>query len=561
MSDLASAVVAPEFVMGETHEVLNQPPPLQDYNLYEQDQALVDLMAREEAGWGVDQVRELGDILGRLDWITRGFQANRHVPEFTPHDRFGHRVDSVEFHPAYHDLMSLAIEHNLHAGPWSDDRAGAHVVRMAKYYMYNQNEAGSACPVTMTFACTPVIKNTPVVAQQWLPRVLSSHYDPTNQPAGLKAGATIGMAMTEKQGGTDLRANTTTAKPLGETGTGEAYEIIGHKWFCSAPMSDAFLVLANTEKGLSCFLLPRWRPDGARNEFYVQRLKDKLGNRSNASSEIEFRGAYAQMLGEEGRGVATIIEMVALTRYDCMIGSTGLMRQAVAQSTHHIAHRAVMGRLLIDQPLMQNVAADLCLEVEGALAMTGRVAHALDRPDCEEEQLLVRLLTAVGKYWICKRAITHIGESLECIGGPGYVEESILPRLYREAPVNSVWEGSGNVQCLDVLRAMTKKPAAIGVFIGELETARGSNAAYDRYVDDIKGDFADLSDFEYRARHYVESLAVAMQACQLIKAGTNLIADAYCAGRLSNQSGATFGNLPRGVDCAAIIDRARPKLG
>ena len=555
------ASIPPSLIMGETHEVLNQPPPLENYNMFDQDQALMDLMGREDTDWGVDEVREFGAILGQLEWATRGAQANKYLPEFTPHDRFGHRVDQVEFHPAYHELMALAIEHDMHAGPWSNPRVGSHVVRLAKYYLYHQVESGSCCPITMTFACAPVIADTPSVGAEWMPRVLSNEYDPANRPVGLKAGATIGMAMTEKQGGTDVRANTSTATPLGESGPGEAYEIVGHKWFCSAPMSDAFLVLANTENGLSCFLLPRWRPDGIRNELYVQRLKDKVGNKSNASSEIEFRGAYAQMLGEEGRGVKTIIQMVALTRYDCMIGSTALMRQAVAQASHHIAHRSVMGKLLIDQPLMQNVMADLCLEVEGALAMTGRVAHALDRPESEEEQLLIRLLTAVGKYWICKRAITHVGESMECIGGPGYVEESIFPRLYREAPVNSIWEGSGNVQCLDVLRAMSKTPEVVGVFIGELETARGSNDLFDGYLDAIKVDFAELVDFEYRARHYVEHLAKAMQAAQLIKAGNALISDAFCASRLGSDSGATFGNLPTGIDCAAIIDRARPKLG
>ncbi len=550
----------PRFLMEETHEVFNQPPPLENYNLFEQDQALIELMAREDTDWGVEQVRQLGSTLGQEQWATRGAHANKYSPEFTPHDRFGYRVDQVNFHPAYHELMSLAIEHDLHAGPWSNPQPGSHVVRLAKYYLYYQVESGTCCPITMTFACAPVIASTPSVAREWLPRVLSGVYDPANRPAASKAGATIGMAMTEKQGGTDVRANTSVARPLGPSGPGEDYEIVGHKWFCSAPMSDAFLVLANTDLGLSCFLLPRWRPDGTRNQMYVQRLKDKLGNKSNASSEIEFRGAYAQLLGEEGRGVKTIIQMVALTRYDCMIGSAALMRQAVAQASHHIGHRSVMGKLLIDQPLMQNVMADLCLEVEGALAMTGRVAHALDRPESEAEQLLIRLLTAVGKYWICKRAVVHVGESMECIGGPGYVEESVFPRLYREAPVNSIWEGSGNVQCLDVLRAMTRTPEVIDVFMSELETARGSNDQFDSYLDAIRADFAGLVDFEYRARHYVERLAKAMQAAQLIKAGNSMVSEAFCASRLGNDGGSTFGSLPSGIDCVSIIDRARPKL-
>jgi putative acyl-CoA dehydrogenase len=369
------------------------------------------------------------------------------------------------------------------------------------------------------------------------------------------------MAMTEKQGGTDVRANTTYAYPIGEEeGPGADYEIVGHKWFCSAPMCDAFLTLAQTESGLSCFLLPRWRPDGTRNEFYIQRLKDKMGNKSNASSEVEFRGAYAQMLGEEGRGVPTIIEMVSLTRFDCMIGSTSLMRQAVAQVTHHIAHRSVMGAKLIDQPLMQNVAADLCLEVEGALAMTARVARALDNQTDPAEAELIRLTTAVGKYWICKRATHHIGEAQECLGGIGYVEESILSRLYREAPVNSIWEGSGNVQCLDVLRAMSKTPQVVEVYFNELNTAAGHNALYDSYIEALKNDFTQIDDFMYQGRFYVERLAKAMQAAQLIKSGNTLISEAFCASRLDDIRGLSFGNLPKDIDCKAIIERARPKL-
>lgn len=552
---------ASAIVISETHEVFNQPPHLEDFNTFEQDQPLVDALHHAGGDWGVEAVTRIGDLLGRAEWIERGFQANENKPEFHSHDRYGHRIDRVDFHPAYHDLMALAIEHNIHAAPWNTPQKGAHAVRLAMNYLYNQNEAGSACPLTMTFACVPAIQKTPSVAKQWLPKILSREYDPSFQPIDKKRGATIGMAMTEKQGGTDVRANTSYAYPMGDKeGAGAEYEIVGHKWFCSAPMCDAFLTLAQTESGLSCFLLPRWRPDGSRNEFYIQRLKDKMGNRSNASSEVEFRGAFAWMLGDEGRGVPTIIEMVALTRYDCMIGSTSLMRQAVAQVTHHIAHREVMGKRLIEQPLMQNVAADLCLEVEGALAMTMRLATALDTPEDEQEQNLVRLTTAVGKYWICKRATHHIGESQECLGGIGYVEESIMSRLYREAPVNSIWEGSGNVQCLDVLRAVGKAPEVLDTFIAELEKASSRQAEYDASLAALKSQLSDFENFQFRARSIVEHMARQMQACQLILMGNELIYNAFCRARLGEQRGLSFGNLPADIDCRAIIERARPKL-
>ena len=545
----------------ETHEVFNQPPRLEGFNTYEQDQPLKELLHHGEAAWGESMVSNLGNILGQAHWIEKGFQANKITPEFHSHDRYGHRIDTIEFHPAYHDLMTLAIRNELHALPWNDPKPGAHLVRMAMYYLYAQVEAGSGCPITMTFACVPAIQKTPEVAESWLPKILSNQYDPENLPLAAKSGATIGMAMTEKQGGTDVRANTSIARPISDrTGPGAEYEIVGHKWFCSAPMCDAFLTLAQTETGLSCFLLPRWRPDGTRNQFYIQRLKDKMGNKSNASSEVEFRGAYAQMLGEEGRGVPTIIEMVAMTRYDCMIGSTALMRQAVAQVTHHIAHRSVMGAKLIDQPLMQNVAADLCLEVEAALALTARTARALDNQHDQHEVELLRLITAVGKYWICKRATQHIGEAQECLGGIGYVEESIMARLYREAPVNSIWEGSGNVQCLDVLRALRKTPSALQAYFSELESANGENQLYDSYLNQLQQDFRNLDDFAYQARYLVERLAKAMQAAQLIKSGNHLISDAFCRSRLDEIRGLNFGNLPASIDTQAIIERARPML-
>lgn len=441
----------------ETHEVTNQVPSLDGANLYRLDLPLQEWVRRYQGGWAEERLQRYGELAGG-PLMAAGFLANQHKPEFHSHDRYGNRVDLVEFHPAYHELMRAAIEHELPSLPWTDPRPGAQVARAGLSYLHSQAEAGTGCPLTMTYASVPAIRLQADLAEKWLPKILSREYDPRNVPMEQKAGVTIGMAMTEKQGGTDVRANTTRAYPVGIPGPGQAYELVGHKWFCSAPMCDAFLTLAYTDKGLTCFLLPRHRPDGSRNQFYIQRLKDKLGNWSNASSEIEYRGALAWMVGEEGRGVPTIIEMVAMTRFDCMIGSSALMRQALTQAAHHCAYRKVGGRVLAEQPLMQNVLADLALESEAALALTLRMGHALDRAHDEQEEKFARLVTAVGKYWICKRAPAMINEASECMGGAGYVEETILPRLYREAPVNSIWEGSGNVQCLDVLRALSKEP-------------------------------------------------------------------------------------------------------
>ncbi len=456
----------------ETHEVTNQPPPLDGANLYRIDVPLQEWSSRFGAGWAQPRIDAYGALAGG-PLMAAGFLANQHKPEFASHDRYGHRIDLVEFHPAYHQLMSAAIEHGIPSLPWTYPQPGAHVARAAMSYLHTQADPGSGCPLTMTFASVPALRLQPDLAEIWLPKVLSTEYDPRNVGIAHKNGATIGMAMTEKQGGTDVRANTTRAFPVGAGGPGQAYELVGHKWFCSAPMCDAFLTLAQTDKGLSCFLLPRHRPDDTRNEFYIQRLKNKLGNWSNASSEVEFRGALAWMIGEEGRGVPTIIEMVAMTRFDCMIGSSALMRQALTQATHHCAHRAVSGRLLAEQPLMQNVLADLALESEAALALTLRMGRALDHQDDDHEKRFVRLVTAVGKYWICKRAPAMINEAAECLGGAGYVEDSILPRLYREAPVNSTWEGSGNVQCLDVLRTLSKEPGALDALFDELGDGHG----------------------------------------------------------------------------------------
>lgn len=541
----------------ETHEVFNQVPPLDGVNLYRIDLPLQEWLRRFGGDWAEARIDAYGALAGG-PLMQAGFLANENRPVFKSHDRYGHRIDLVEFHPAYHELMRTAIEHGLPSLPWSDPRPGANVARAALTYLHSQAEAGSGCPLTMTFACVPALRLQPEIAERWLPKVLATSYDPRNVPMEQKSGVTIGMAMTEKQGGTDVRANTTRAYPVGIPGPGQAYELVGHKWFCSAPMCDAFLTLAYTDKGLSCFLLPRHRPDGTRNQFYVQRLKNKLGNWANASSEVEYRGALAWMVGEEGRGVPTIIEMVALTRFDCMVGSSSLMRQALTQAAHHCAHRKVGGRVLAEQSLMQNVLADLALESEAALALSMRMGRALDNLHDEQEDRFARLVTAVGKYWICKRAPEMIAEASECLGGAGYVEETILPRLYREAPVNSIWEGSGNVQCLDVLRALSKEPGVLDALFAELGDGHG-DARLAAFIQRIKAGFADTDDIQYRARQLTEDVALALQAKLLLEAGNSTVSDAFIASRLAG-GGRVYGTLPRGVDVEALVARATPHL-
>ncbi|MCM2361720.1 acyl-CoA dehydrogenase family protein [Pseudomonas sp. SR18] len=540
----------------ETHDVTNQPPSLDGTNLYRIDLPLQEWSRRYGAGWAEARIDAYGALAGG-PLMAAGFLANQNKPVFNSHDRYGHRIDLVEFHPAYHELMRTAVEHGLPSLPWAHPQSGAHVARAALTYLHSQAEAGTGCPLTMTFACVPALRLQPDLAKTWLPKILSTEYDPRNVGIAHKAGATIGMAMTEKQGGTDVRANTTRAYAVGAGGPGQAYELVGHKWFCSAPMCDGFLTLAQTDKGLTCFLLPRHRPDDTRNEFYIQRLKNKLGNCSNASSEVEFRGALAWMIGEEGRGVPTIIEMVAMTRFDCMVGSSALMRQALTQASHHCAHRLVGGRVLSEQPLMQNVLADLALESEAALALSLRMGRALDHLGDEQQAKFARLVTAVGKYWICKRAPAMINEAAECMGGAGYVEDSILPRLYREAPVNSTWEGSGNVQCLDVLRALSKEPGVLEALFVELGDGQGDKQLA-RHIERLKSAFMDTQDIQYRARQLTEDIAVALQAKLLLEAGNAAVSDGFIASRLGESSGRVYGSLPRGIDVAAIVQRATP---
>ena len=501
----------------ETHEVLNQVPPLEGANLYRLDLPLQDWVRRNKGGWAESRLDAYGQLAGG-PLMVAGFLANENKPVFKSHDRYGHRIDLVEFHPAYHELMRTAIAHGIPSLPWTDPQPGSQVARAALMYLHNQAEAGSSCPLTMTYASVPALRLQPGISEQWLPKILSLEYDPRNLPMEQKSGVTIGMAMTEKQGGTDVRANTTRAQAIDASGPGQPYELVGHKWFCSAPMCDAFLTLAQTDKGLSCFLLPRHRPDGSRNQFYIQRLKNKLGNWSNASSEVEYRGALAWMIGEEGRGIPTIIEMVSSTRFDCMIGSSSLMRQA----------------------------------------LTLRMGRALDHPFDEAEEKFARLVTAIGKYWICKRAPAMIAEASECLGGAGYVEDTILPRLYREAPVNSIWEGSGNVQCLDVLRALSKEPGVIEVLFTELGDGHG-DARLQRHITRLQSAFADKDDIQYRARQLTEDIAVALQAKLLLEAGNGAVSDAFIASRLEG-CGRVFGTLPRGLDISALLARSAPFL-
>ena len=542
----------------KTHEVLNQPPPLVDYDLFTQDRVLSEALGREGAGWATERLETLGRLAGG-EPIAWGVQANVNSPVLRTHDRYGHRIDEVEFHPAWHELMRLAVGHELHALPWRDPRPGAHVARAALFFVLSQVEAGHGCPISMTYSAVPALRQQPELAREWEPRLTSTTYDPRLIPSPEKTGCLAGMAMTEKQGGSDVRANTTRARAIGKGGPGAEYEITGHKWFCSAPMCDAFLVLAQTERGLSCFLLPRFLPDGTRNRFYIQRLKDKLGNRSNASSEVEFDAAWARMVGEDGRGVPTIIEMVNHTRLDCVIGSSSGMRQAVAQATHHAAHRSAFGKRLVDQPLMQNVLADLCIESEAATVSMMRLARAYDERAADERGF-ARLATAVIKYWVCKRHPMLVAEAVECLGGNGFVEESMLPRLYREAPLNSIWEGSGNVICLDALRAMGRSPESVEAFFDEVGKASGE-PRLDAFVDELRADLTDFDAIETRARGLVERLALALQGSLLVRHGDPAVAEAFAASRLAGEHGLAFGTLPRGVDCARIVERARPRIG
>jgi putative acyl-CoA dehydrogenase len=543
-----------------THEVLNQPPPLEGYNLYLSDEPLVEAVEREGAEWAEPRITALGEVLGGepLEW---GKLADEYPPKLRTHDRYGNRIDEVDFHESWHKMLALGVEHGLHSLPWNEPVPGAHVARAAMFMLHGQVEGGTGCPISMTYSAVPALRAQPELAEEWEPRLRSNEYDPRLVPADEKAGCLSGMAMTEKQGGSDVRANTTIAVPLNGGGPGAEYELTGHKWFCSAPMCDVFLVLAQAPGGLSCFVVPRILADGSRNRFHLQRLKDKLGNRSNASSELELDAAWGRLLGEEGRGVPTIIEMVNHTRLDCVLGTTMAIRQGVVQATHHAAHRSAFGKLLIEQPLMQNVLADLCIESEAATITAMRLARAYDGGDEDrQETLFKRLATAVSKYWICKRGPMHAAEALEVFGGNGFVEESGMPRLYRGIPLNSIWEGSGNVIALDVLRALVKSPETLDAFFAEIDLASGAEPRLDSFVADVKEDLSDFTDIEPRARRVVERMALVLQGSLLVRHGDQTVADAFCASRLAGDSGRAFGTLPAGTDFAAVIERHRVKL-
>ncbi|KPI18440.1 acyl-CoA dehydrogenase domain-containing protein [Actinobacteria bacterium OK074] len=538
-----------------THTVTNQAPVLAGYDVFGADRALVEAVERH-----VDPVL-LGDVRAELTALGRtagsaqvqewGVQANENPPRLRTHDRYGHRVDEVEFHPSWHRLLGKGVSAGLTAA-WS--RPAGHVRRAAGFVVWTQAEAGNGCPLSMTHAAVPALRTDPALAAEWEPRLTSLVYDRDLRPAARKAGVIFGMGMTEKQGGSDVRANTTSARPLAEDGT---YELTGHKWFCSAPMSDGFLVLAQAPGGLTCFLVPRVVEDGSRNVFLIQRLKDKLGNRSNASAEVEFDGTWARRVGDEGRGVRTIIEMVAATRLDCVLGAAALMRQAVAQAIHHCTYREAFGGLLVDKPLMRNVLADLALESEAATALGMRLAAAYDDGG-ERERALLRLAVPAAKYWVTKRCTPLVTEAAECLGGNGYVEESGLPRLVRESPLNSVWEGAGNVQALDVLRALQREPLALDAYLTEVGLARGADHRLDTAAKNLFAEFADLDGIEARARRVVERMALVLQGSLLVRYAPSEVADAFCASRLGGDWGTAFGTLPHTLDLATVVERARP---
>jgi putative acyl-CoA dehydrogenase len=537
-----------------THDVTNQPPPLAPYDASE-DTALLEGLRREGAGWAEEELRRLGLRAGSVEAQEWGELANRHEPVLRTHDRYGHRVDEVEYHPSWHHLMRVAVGEGLAGAPWADDRSGAHVARTAGGLVWGHTEAGHGCPTSMTYAAVPVLRREPHLARVYEPLLTSRAYDPELRTPAEKRGLLAGMGMTEKQGGSDVRTNTTAATPTAEPGV---FTLRGHKWFTSAPMCDVFLVLAQAPGGLSCFLVPRVLPDGTRNTFRIQRLKDKLGNRSNASSEPEFDGTVAWLVGPEGQGVKTIIEMVNCTRLDCVMASATLMRKTLVEAGHHTRYRSAFGARLLDQPLMRNVLADLALESEAATTLTLRLAGAADRAVRGDagEAAFRRIATAVGKYWVTKRGPAFTAEALECLGGNGYVEESGMPRHYREAPLLSIWEGSGNVNALDVLRALGREPHTADALFGELALARGADARLDAAVTRLKDRLAGAGPAG--ARRLVELMALTLQASLLVRHAPPAVADAFCATRLGGDWGHSFGTLPEDAALDAVLARALP---
>jgi putative acyl-CoA dehydrogenase len=538
----------------ETHDVTNQPPPFENVNLFDGDIALQEAVALAGGSAHRERLSAFGVRCGSAEVADWAMQANRNPPQLKQFDKYGQRLDEVEFHPAYHQLMHLGLDNEISSAAWTAKKAG-HVLHTAIEFLMAQAEPGVCCPMTMTYAVLPALRNQPEVAAVWEPRILAAKYDPTSRPAKDKAGVTIGMAMTEKQGGSDVRANTTKAARNADG----SYTLTGHKWFCSAPMSDAFLTLAYTEGGFTCFLVPRWRPDGERNAIHVMRLKDKMGDKANASSEIEYHGAYAERVGEEGRGVRTIIEMVHHTRLDCILAPAAYMRQALANALWHTAHRTAFQKKLIDQPLMRSVLADLAVESEAATALTFRIARSFDESESAGATTpFSRIATPIGKYWINKRVVNFVYECMEAHGGAGYIEEGVMPRIFRQSPLNSIWEGSGNIICLDVLRAMAREPDSVEAFVQEIEGARGANEALDRAIGAAKDALAKPPT-DSVARLLVERMALALQGATLVK-GDNSVLDAFCSTRLSEHPGFAYGALDRGIDVDTVLARARPSF-
>jgi putative acyl-CoA dehydrogenase len=535
----------------------NQAPPLVDHNTVTSDVALVEAVERHASAAVVDDIAEIGAVASSAEAREHGMLANQNEPVLTPYDRYGNRTDEVRFHPSWHWLMERGVGYGLQAAPWTSDSPHAHVRRAAGFFAWSQTEPGHGCPISMTYASIPALRVDDAIAKEWTPKLAAPCYDPGFGPIASKRGALAGMGMTEKQGGSDVRANVTEARPTSVDGE---YTLHGHKWFTSAPMNDVFLVLAQTAGGVTCFLVPRVLADGERNRLDVVRLKDKLGNRSNASSEMEFDGTWAQRLGDEGRGVRTIIEMVAATRLDCVLGSASLMRRALAEASWHVAHRSAFGGLLGDKPLMQNVIADLAVESEAATALGIRLAHAVDNAGDPHEAALRRIALPLAKYWVCKRTPMMVAEALECLGGNGYVEESAMPLLFRESPLNSIWEGSGNVNALDVLRALGREPEALNAWIIEVGKARGEDPRLDRAIEDVLETLADTSEMEFGARRLAAKMAACLQGALLVRHAPAPVADAFCATRLGNEYGGTLGTLPRGTDLAAIVGRTTPAV-
>ncbi|MEE2691750.1 MAG: acyl-CoA dehydrogenase family protein [Pseudomonadota bacterium] len=538
----------------ETHDVANQPPPFENVNIFSADAALTDAVGKAGGAAHLGRLSSFGECCGSAEVIEWGVQANRNPPQLKSFDRYGHRLDEVEFHPAYHRLMDLGLSAGVSAAAWNVE-SGGHVLHSALMFLMMQPDGGTCCPMSMTYAVVPALRHQPDIAAEWTPRVTTEAYDQRFIPASGKRASTMGMAMTEKQGGSDVRANTTRAEHVGDN----EYRLVGHKWFCSAPMCDAFLTLAQTDAGLTCFIVPRWRPDGTRNAMHIMRLKDKLGDRSNASSEIEYHGAYARRVGEEGRGVRTIIDMVQHTRLDCLVGSAAGMRAALTQALWHAAHRSAFQKKLIDQPAMASVLADLVIESEAATALAFRVAQSFDNAQGnEKEAAFMRLATPIAKYWICKRQPAFVNEAMECLGGAGFVEESAMPRLYRQAPLNAIWEGSGNIIALDILRAIAREPASIEAIRAELATARGANRAYDAHLRALEKWFEPGALSESSARAFAEALALVLSATSLWRFAPDHVFDGYCAARLDpDQRSLIYGAIPPSIDRAAIINRAQ----